>query len=109
MLARHQKRSAPLRCCMLPLYACATALALALLVHLATAQTQPTPWLPASRWGGASQQPRALTPPTFDDAAVPATPRVTLCTLVRVIDGLFPCRLTSASRRSSGGSPAWSL
>ena len=70
---------------MLPLYVCAT-LGLALLVHLATAQTQPAaprlaslPWMPGSQQQ--QQQPGVLLPPVFEDP--PATPRVTLCTLVR--------------------------
>ena len=71
---------------MLPLYVCAT-LGLALLVHLATAQTQPAaPRLASLPWTAGSQQqqqqqPGVLLPPVFEDA--PATPRVTLCTLVR--------------------------
>jgi len=73
---------------MLPLYVCAT-LGLALLVqHLASAQTQPAaPRLASSLpWPAGSpqrqQQPGGiLLPPVFEDA--PATPRVTLCTLVR--------------------------
>ena len=73
-------------CCMLPLYVVAT-LGLALLVHLATAQTQPAPsWLPALPWGASQQlQPSMLAPPTFDDAVAPTTPSVTLCTLVRQV------------------------
>ena len=80
-------RSAP-PCCMLPLYVCAT-LGLALLVHLATAQTQPTPrlaslpWTPGSLQQQQQQQAAMLLPPVFGDAdAPPETPRVTLCTLV---------------------------
>ncbi len=76
---------------MLPLYVCAT-LGLALLVqHLVAAQTQPEaprlasslPW-PAGSSRQQQQQPGGvLLPPVFEDA--PATPRVTLCTLVRAL------------------------